>query len=145
MEIEKQVTISCSICRYFCRSFACEDQVLYGLAFELLMFSQSYHRIQHCPNTLSFVSTIQVDCPREVLHVQTMSFIWRWYIETDNNPINHHSYSYKSNWSLIIWMVSKGLKSDIIQITLRSELFSQIRGLDIVLRDRIHKDSRITQ
>lgn len=61
----KQVTISCSICRYFCRSFACEDQVLYGLAFELLMFSQSYHGIQHCPNTLSFVSTIQVDFPRE--------------------------------------------------------------------------------
>ena len=32
----------------------------------------------------------------------------------------------------------------ITQITLRCELLSQIRGSDVVLRDRIHKDSRIT-
>ena len=34
---------------------------------------------------------------------------------------------------------------DITQITLKSELLSQIRGSDVVLRDRIHIDSRITQ
>ena len=34
---------------------------------------------------------------------------------------------------------------DITQITLRSELLSQIRGSDVVLRDRIYRDSRITQ
>ena len=34
---------------------------------------------------------------------------------------------------------------DITQITLKSELLSQIRGSDVVLRDRIHRDSRITQ
>ena len=36
------------------------------------------------------------------------------------------------------------LINDITQITLRSELLSQIRVSDVVLRDRIHRDSRIT-
>ena len=35
--------------------------------------------------------------------------------------------------------------SDITQMTLRSELLSQIRGSDVVHRDQIHRDSRITQ
>ena len=34
---------------------------------------------------------------------------------------------------------------DITQITLRSDLLSQIRGSDLGLRDRIHKNSSITQ
>ena len=33
-----------------------------------------------------------------------------------------------------------GAKFDITQITLKSELLSQIRGSDVVLRDRIHKE-----
>ena len=31
------------------------------------------------------------------------------------------------------------------QISLRSELLSQIRGSDVVRRDQIHRNSRITQ
>ena len=37
------------------------------------------------------------------------------------------------------------LEVDITQITIRNELLSQLRGSDVVLRDRIHKGSRITQ
>ena len=38
-----------------------------------------------------------------------------------------------------------GAKFDSTQITLKSELLSQIGGSDVVLRDQIHRDSRITQ
>ena len=38
-----------------------------------------------------------------------------------------------------------GAKFDITQITQRSELLSQIRGSEVVRRDRIHRDCRITQ
>ena len=38
-----------------------------------------------------------------------------------------------------------GKIDDTTQITLRSELLSQIRGSNVVLRDQIHRDSRITQ
>ena len=53
----------------------------------------------------------------------------------------------------LVILVGLGLKvgwnqsslCDITQITLRSELLSQIRGSDAVRSDRIHRDSRITQ
>ena len=45
--------------------------------------------------------------------------------------------------SVQIWFVLSNI--DITQIILKSELLSQIRGWDVVLKDRIHRDSRITQ
>ena len=51
----------------------------------------------------------------------------------------------KLNLMVIRKVPCNGAKFDTTQITLKSELLSQIRGSDAVLRDRIHKDSRITQ
>ena len=44
----------------------------------------------------------------------------------------------------IAYNLTVGLDIDITQITLMSELLSQIRGSDVVLSDQIHIDSRVT-
>ena len=56
-------------------------------------------------------------------------------------PVDFHVLEIKVNWNSSLLLG----RADITQITLRSELLSQIRGSYVVLRDQIHIDSRITQ
>ena len=81
--------------------------------------------------------------------------VWIYQCQTQSVGVHvtYNSYcsqesSSKQKWRVLVKLDVQDMKiywDDITQITLRSELLSQIRGLDVVLRDRIHKDSRITQ